>query len=57
MNVGDKVEKLTGYKFPGIIVSDYCTLSGKRRLVVECIAPGVEGCQHIFAPDQLRKIE
>lgn len=54
--VGQKVVKKTGYKFPGIIVCCYHTLSGKARYVVECTAEDVAGCQHIFNADQLNEI-
>lgn len=56
MSVGSRVEKVSGYPFPGVVVADFLNLSGERRLVVECTAPGVEGCLHIFAPTQLREV-
>lgn len=55
--LGDNVVKIKGYAFPGTIVADFCTLSGERRLVVECTADEVAGCLHIFSPDQVRKIK
>lgn len=57
MKVGDSVEKITGYKFPGVIVADYKTLAGHQRYVVECTIPGCEGMQHIYNPTQLRLSE
>lgn len=57
MKVGDRVVKVQGYKWPGIVVAVFCTLSGKQRLVVECTVPEVEGALHIYAPDQLRRVE
>lgn len=48
-----RVQKLRGYPFPGVVVADFVTTTGERRVVVECTAPGVEGCLHIFAPEQL----
>jgi hypothetical protein len=51
--VGDRVEKASGYKWPGIVVSKFQTLAGETRVVVECTAPEVAGALHIFAPDQL----
>jgi hypothetical protein len=50
---GTRVRKVKGYPFPGIIVSTFNTLGGQQRYVVECTAPGVEGCLHIFSPEQL----
>lgn len=52
--VGDKVQKTSGYRFPGVVVSVYTTLKGKTRYVVECTSPDVEECQHIFNEDQLQ---
>ena len=49
------VMKIDGdVRFPGKIVSEYRTGVGKGRIVVECIAPGAEGLQHIYRPDQFR---
>ena len=56
-NRGDAVVKLTGYAFPGVVVSAYFTLRGEPRVVVECTIPGCQGMQHIFSPSQLRKVE
>lgn len=53
IEIGDHVEKLNGYRFPGVVVSDYRTLRGDRRYVVECTAEEVDGCQHIFSPKDL----
>ena len=52
---GQKVEKTTGYKFPGEVVAAFYTRMGKLRYVIECTADDVEGILHIFRPDQLRK--
>jgi len=46
---GDKVFKLKGYKFPGIVVSKFKTLKGKTRYVVECTAPDCEEMLHIYS--------
>ena len=51
--IGDKVRKLRGYKWPGIVVAVYKTLGGEWRVVVECTVPEIAGAQHIFNPDQL----
>ncbi len=49
-NIGDKVNKKEGYRFPGTVVSMFQTTSGKERLVVEMEEYGL---LHIFNPDQL----
>lgn len=54
---GDRVHKVRGYKWPGVIVADFTTLAGERRLVVECTAEEVRGALHIYAPEQLEKTE
>jgi len=53
MKIGDKVHKTKGYSWPGVIVADFTTLDGKRRLVVECTTPEVAGALHIYNEDQL----
>ena len=50
---GDKVNKVSGYKYPGIIVSVFTNTKGDIRYVVECIGEGVEGMLHIFNENQL----
>jgi hypothetical protein len=52
--VGDKVEKVSGYKWPGIVVSVFDTLDGQLRVVVECTTPEVAGALHIYNEGQLR---
>jgi hypothetical protein len=47
------VEKATGYKWPGVVVSVFETLAGKPRVVVECTVPEVSGALHIYSPEQL----
>ena len=51
---GDRVEKVSGYKWPGIVVASFLTTKGQHRLVVECLVPEVAGALHIYAPEQLR---
>lgn len=53
MKIGDTVQKTRGYKWPGVIVADFTTLDGKRRLVVECTVPEVAGALHIYSPEQI----
>lgn len=57
MRVGSTVRKMRGYKWPGKIVADFVTLTGNRRVVVECTAPEVAGALHIYSPDQLEVVE
>jgi hypothetical protein len=51
--VGDRVQKATGYKWPGVVVSVFTTLGGKTRVVVECTVTEVAGALHIYSPEQL----
>jgi len=51
--VGDRVEKISGYKWPGVVVSVFETLTGERRVVVECTTPEVAGALHIYNEKQL----
>ena len=53
MKIGNRVRKVKGYSWPGIIVADFTTISGARRLVVECTVPEIRGALHIYAPEQL----
>ena len=57
LKVGDKVEKVSGYKWPGIVISVFDTLSGERRVVVECTTPEVAGALHIYNEKQLMIVE
>jgi len=54
--VGDRVEKVSGYKWPGVVVSVFDTLSGERRLVVECTVPEIVGALHIYNENQLKAV-
>lgn len=47
--VGDKVSKVEGYKFDGIVVSTFETTRGENRIVVELPENGM---LHIFNPKQ-----
>lgn len=55
MKIWDCVQKTKGYKWPGIVVADFTTTTGERRLVVECTVPEVKGALHIYAPEQLQE--
>lgn len=48
-----KVRKKSGYDWPGVVVADFLTTSGERRIVVECTVPEVAGALHIYAPEQM----
>lgn len=56
MQIGDKVQKTKGYKWPGVIVADFKTTKGDRRLVVESISEGTEGALHIYNEGQLEVV-
>lgn len=51
--VGDKVRKVKGYSWPGVVVACFQTLSGQWRYVVECTVPEVAGALHIYNGEQL----
>jgi hypothetical protein len=56
-NVGDKVKKVRGYKYPGVVVSAFVKSDGVTpRYVVECIGEGCEGMLHIFSETQLELV-
>ena len=58
MKIGDRVEKINGYKYPGIVVARFNKLNSTEiRLVVECTEPTVYGMLHIFRESQLKKVE
>jgi hypothetical protein len=57
MKVGSKVEKIKGYKWPGIIVASFRNLGNEPRYVVECTVPEVAGALHIYSPEQLKEQE
>lgn len=57
LKVGDKVEKVSGYKWPGVVVSVFDTLSGERRVVVECTVAEIAGALHIYNEKQLKIVE
>jgi len=49
--IGDKVEKVKGYEFPGTVVSVFTTTNGNIRLVVEMDNFGL---LHIFNEEQIK---
>ena len=48
--IGDKVYKPKGYKFPGVVVSNFTPTSGEIRVVAEL---DDNGMLHIFSESQL----
>lgn len=56
MRVGDRVQKRSGYKWPGVIVAIFETLSGETRVVVECTVPDVAGALHIYSLAQIEAL-
>ena len=55
MRVGDKVLKIKGYQYPGIIVAKFKKLdSTTERLVVESTSPDTKGMLHIFSKKNLQ---
>lgn len=57
LKVGDRVQKIKGYAWPGVVVSVFETLKGQTRIVVECTVPEVSGALHIYSPDQVAKVQ
>jgi hypothetical protein len=55
--IGDKVEKVSGYKWPGVVIAAFDTLAGERRVVVECTTPEVAGALHIYNEKQLMLVD
>lgn len=49
--IGDKVDKATGYTFPGTVVAVFVNTGGALRYVVEM---DKHGLLHIFNETQLR---
>jgi hypothetical protein len=57
MEIGDRVKKVNGYSFSGIIVAKFKKLDPTQvRVVVECNETVVSGMLHIFREDQLKKV-
>ena len=52
-HINDKVQKVRGYKWPGVVVAVFWTLDNEPRVVVECTVPEVAGALHIYTPGQL----
>jgi len=54
--LGARVEKISGYRWPGEVVAVFRTRAGKLRYVVECTVPEVAGALHIYSPGQIRRV-
>ena len=50
---GDRVEKRSGYRFPGIVRAAFTTISGEWRYVVEADNDDFAGMLHIYSASQL----
>lgn len=57
LKVGDQVQKIKGYTWPGEVRAVFTNLKGDVRVVVECTVPAVAGALHIFNESQLVKTE
>lgn len=55
--VGMRVQKVKGYRWPGVVVADFYTLSRQRRIVVECTVPEIAGALHIYNTEQVEEVE
>lgn len=57
--INDIVHKNSGYRYPGVIVSAFFTLSGKERYVVELVSISGDGVGmlHIFSDTQLELLD
>lgn len=54
--IGTKVQKVKGYRWPGVVVAAFETTAGKLRYVVECTVPEVTGALHIYSPEQIEVV-
>jgi hypothetical protein len=55
--IGDKVQKTSGYKWPGVVVAVFENLAGQTRVVVECTVPEVSGALHIYNSSQIERVD
>ncbi len=51
--IGQLVQKVSGYRYPGVVIGICTTRAGAVRYVVEADHPSFEGMLHIFNADQL----
>ena len=57
LTIGDRVQKLHGYKWPGEVRSIFTNRHGEIRIVVECTVPEVSGALHIYNINQVVRME
>jgi hypothetical protein len=50
---GDRVRKVKGYTYEGVVVAIFRKLDGQTRLVVEVDGEACNGLLHIFSPEQM----
>lgn len=55
--VGDKVRKMGGWEWSGVVVSCFETLDGKPRYVIECTMPQISGALHVGDGMQFQRRE
>ena len=55
-HVGQRVRKVRGYQWPGVVVAAFDNLDGDARYVVECTVDEVAGALHIYNADQLEAV-
>lgn len=53
-SIGAKVQKVSGYRFPGEVRAVIIKRDGRIVYAVESTAPDTEGMLHIFSRAQLR---
>lgn len=59
LKLGDKVRKIKGYNFDGIVMSIFENSKGQKRVIVEHLGSQNEdsgGMLHIFSVNQLEKV-
>jgi hypothetical protein len=52
--VGDVVQSVSGYRWPGVVVARFETLAGNARVVIEGTVTHKSGCLDICIPAQIR---
>jgi len=51
--IGQQVQKIKGYKFPGVVIGVCKKTDGRVLYCVECTAEGAAGMCHIFGEADL----
>jgi len=60
MIVGDKITKIKGYAFDGVVVAVFKNTKGQIRIVAEHLGSQTDesgGMLHIFSDTQLKKVK